>query len=438
MPYKEHVIGTKTENPTSGFRPPHRKDHHGVDIIDAGNLQIKPQGVDIIALADGVVNDVTYDNAKGWTVMLLHAGNIMTIYQHLRENVPVKKGDAVTKGQKLGVMGNSGHCISSRTDVPPQYRGTHLHFAIKENCTSYRTGDFVNPELYLNGIKTIGTGTSAAPTNKAADISLAAKHAADIIFANEGNYGSVNRNDNGALSVGKVQWHGPRALSLLKSVTQANPMQAQITLGELYTEIINAKPDAWNKRTVNDIEAGRLSALLTTKEGKTEQDKLAAVDIQSYINKGISYGLKDAGALIYFADGVNQYGTNATLWKQIADTALKTTGDAAAMLAATKSLTPNYHVRREKVYKAICALNLAGTSVPSTHKPEQHKPHHGQTFAVGDKVRILPSAECYATTTTPIPDKYKNTPYTIQQVRPDRVLIQELYSWVWIKNVEKM
>lgn len=40
--------------------------------------------------------------------------------------------------------------------------------------------------------------------------------AQNIIFANEGNYGSVNADDNGAVSVGKVQWHGTRALNLLK------------------------------------------------------------------------------------------------------------------------------------------------------------------------------------------------------------------------------
>ena len=33
-----------------------------------------------------------------------------------------------------------------------------------------------------------------------------AEKAAPIIFSHEGNYGSVNKNDNGALSVGRVQW----------------------------------------------------------------------------------------------------------------------------------------------------------------------------------------------------------------------------------------
>ena len=32
----------------------------------------------------------------------------------------------------------------------------------------------------------------------------------------EGSYDSVNPNDNGALSVGKLQWHGVRALELVK------------------------------------------------------------------------------------------------------------------------------------------------------------------------------------------------------------------------------
>ena len=47
-----------------------------------------------------------------------------------------------------------------------------------------------------------------------------AAEAAKIVFANEGNYYSVNADDNGALSVGKVQWHGNRALSLLKKIVQ--------------------------------------------------------------------------------------------------------------------------------------------------------------------------------------------------------------------------
>lgn len=56
--------------------------------------------------------------------------------------------------------------------------------------------------------------------------------AAAIIFANEGNYSSVNANDNGAVSVGKVQWHGNRALSLLKEIAgKAREKTAKDILG---------------------------------------------------------------------------------------------------------------------------------------------------------------------------------------------------------------
>ena len=53
-----------------------------------------------------------------------------------------------------------------------------------------------------------------------------------IIFGQEGNYGSVNANDNGAVSVGKVQWHAGRALALLKKICAAESKAASI-LGDL-------------------------------------------------------------------------------------------------------------------------------------------------------------------------------------------------------------
>ena len=66
------------------------------------------------------------------------------------------------------------------------------------------------------------------------------------------------------------------------------------------------------------------------------------------------------GALIYFADGVNQYGTNSSLWKNIAGDALKSTGDVDAMYTATKKRTSKYLSRRATVYEKIKALNLKG------------------------------------------------------------------------------
>jgi hypothetical protein len=201
---------------------------------------------------------------------------------------------------------------------------------------------------------------------------LAAEHAAAIIYANEGSYGSVNRNDNGALSVGKMQWHGSRALSLLHTVSITNLMQARNVLGmALYNEIIGGKANAWDKRVATADESKSISALLVTAEGKAAQDALAASDITAYIKKGQSYGLTDTGALIYFADGVNQYGTNAVLWKNIAADALEADGGVTAMFNATKARTTEYIIRRERVYKAVLALNLDGGCPTREKTPEE-------------------------------------------------------------------
>ena len=179
-----------------------------------------------------------------------------------------------------------------------------------------------------------------------------AKRACTIIFANEGDYGSVNANDNGAVSIGKIQWHGDRAKSLLKTICKANSSAAQSTLGTtLYNEIMSAK--SWSSRIVNSTEASKISALLNTVQGKKAQDNLAISDVLTYIDKGISYGLTNAEALIYFADGVNQYGVNSTLWKTIAQKSLTNGGTLDAIFVATKLSTTNYLSRRTTVYEKL-------------------------------------------------------------------------------------
>lgn len=173
-----------------------------------------------------------------------------------------------------------------------------------------------------------------------------ARVAAGIIFDNEGSYGSVNKNDNGAVSVGRLQWHGGRAAAMLKKIISAEPDAKSILGGALYGEITGGAN--WAARIVTAAEAAKLKAILTTKAGKAAQDEQAIADVESYIKKGQSYGLTDAGALIYFADGVNQYGTASALWKTIAAEALKGAGDVRAMYEATIKHTNKYLTRRKK------------------------------------------------------------------------------------------
>lgn len=178
--------------------------------------------------------------------------------------------------------------------------------------------------------------------------------AAGIIFDNEGNYGSVNKNDNGAVSIGKLQWHADRAASLLRGIIKAEAGAKGILGDALYKEITGGA--SWAARTVTEAEAAKLKAILTTDAGKAAQDEKAIADVTTYIKKGQSYGLTDAGALIYFADGVNQYGTASALWKTIAAEALKGAGDVRAMYEATIKQTNKYLTRRKKVYEKVAAM----------------------------------------------------------------------------------
>lgn len=187
-----------------------------------------------------------------------------------------------------------------------------------------------------------------------------AEIAAVIIFGNEGNYGSVNRDDNGAVSVGKLQWHADRAADLLRKIIKAEPETKEILGNALYEEIAGGA--TWATRTVTAVEATKIKQILTSAIGQDTQDEQAIADVTTYIERGKSYGLTDPGALIYFADGVNQYGTGSTLWRSIAAEALRGSGDVKAMFEATLNHTEKYTARRKTVYDKVCALPLVGTT----------------------------------------------------------------------------
>ncbi len=125
----------------------------------------------------------------------------------------------------------------------------------------------------------------------------------------EGSYDSVNPNDNGALSIGKLQWHGVRALELVKEIAAADPAGAYDLLGEaLYLEAVYASRDAWNARILNAAEAARISALLATAQSTRIQDATAKKDISAYIAHARTYDIRSAEAMIYYCDLENQYG----------------------------------------------------------------------------------------------------------------------------------
>lgn len=187
--------------------------------------------------------------------------------------------------------------------------------------------------------------------------------AAQILYHNEGSYSSVNPNDNGAVSIGKLQWHGWRALALLQTIVQANDLQAQELLTDaFYQEIITTKDTTkWSTRKLTTKEAAAAKNLLATEESKAAQDVLAIKDITDYINQGQRLGIVNEPALVYFADLANQGGAGAS--GRVAASASRFAGSYEAVTlnelheaAVCDSVMGAYLNRRFDTYKYASGL----------------------------------------------------------------------------------
>lgn len=78
-----------------------------------------PQGTSVLAPADGVVVLAKEHFFAGNSVYVDHGDGLLSMAFHL-SRIDVKKGDVVTKGQKLGESGATG-----------RVSGAHLHFGIR-------------------------------------------------------------------------------------------------------------------------------------------------------------------------------------------------------------------------------------------------------------------------------------------------------------------
>jgi len=99
--------------------------HGGVDF--AGK-----EGDKIFATAAGVVSWVGDRYGYGLLVEINHGDGLVTRYGHNKEAL-VKKGDVISKGQAISLMGNSGRST-----------GAHVHYEVLKN------GRNVNPLPYVN------------------------------------------------------------------------------------------------------------------------------------------------------------------------------------------------------------------------------------------------------------------------------------------------
>ncbi len=88
-------------------------------------------GTKIIAPANGIVLKTGHDKRLGNYILLRHSEQIKTIFGHL-SRILVKDGDEISRGKKIGLMGNTGLSTSS-----------HLHYMV------IKDGRAANPLEYI-------------------------------------------------------------------------------------------------------------------------------------------------------------------------------------------------------------------------------------------------------------------------------------------------
>ena len=98
--------------------------HEGLDISNE-------VGTPVVATANGVVTFAGDRGSFGHVVEIQHEHGISTLFGHLAK-ILVQPGQRVTRGQRIGLMGNSGKST-----------GPHLHYEVRVNDQP------VNPKPYL-------------------------------------------------------------------------------------------------------------------------------------------------------------------------------------------------------------------------------------------------------------------------------------------------
>jgi murein DD-endopeptidase MepM/ murein hydrolase activator NlpD len=115
---------------TSGFGMRWGRMHEGVDM--AG-----PIGTPIYASADGVVKRAGWVSGYGRLVEIQHDFGVTTRYGHLSA-INVKTGQRVSRGERIGDMGNSGRST-----------GPHLHYEVRVS------GKPINPMIYIKAARNV-------------------------------------------------------------------------------------------------------------------------------------------------------------------------------------------------------------------------------------------------------------------------------------------
>jgi murein DD-endopeptidase MepM/ murein hydrolase activator NlpD len=110
----------------SGFRPPGRPNHKGVDLMAHRGtpIQAASGGIVITVRCQASIGTCDRDGGPsvkgcGWYVEVAHSGGVWTRYCHMGQRPSVVVGQRVNAGDLLGFVGSSGNSS-----------GPHLHFEV--------------------------------------------------------------------------------------------------------------------------------------------------------------------------------------------------------------------------------------------------------------------------------------------------------------------
>lgn len=105
-------------------------------------------------------------------------------------------------------------------------------------------------------------------------------------------------------------------------------------------------------------------------------------------------------------------------------------GDTLSGIASKYGVTLSQLLAWNPEYKSKPNVIYAGQTVKI-----KNRTYSG--FSVGDIVKIKKDAQHYAGVNTLIPEYCKGIKLTVHQVKSDRLLLKEIYSWVRINDVEE-
>lgn len=88
--------------------------HTGIDIAS-------PEGTNIFAVYDGIIEKADYNDVRGYYVIIRHSNSLKTTYNHCSKLL-VKENEKVKKGDIIALVGATGYAT-----------GNHLHFEVMLN-----------------------------------------------------------------------------------------------------------------------------------------------------------------------------------------------------------------------------------------------------------------------------------------------------------------